>query len=124
MNADLKLQRKPGRRRKVTPVDNSLNQMTVHLPPGLVIALDSEVTQTAGGSRSELIREACQTYVAQRVEQREAQPLLLKMRTMTKEDRNKVMKSAAESMAEYYRTDPEIQEWQVLDGEDFYDLGE
>ena len=124
MNADLKLQRKPGRRRKVTPVDNSLNQMTVHLPPGLVIALDSEVTQTAGGSRCELIREACQTYVAQRVEQREAQPLLLKMRTMTKEDRNKVMKSTAESMAEYYRTDPEIQEWQVLDGENFYDLGE
>lgn len=124
MNADLKLQRKPGRPRKVSAVDNLLNQMTVHLPPGLVIALDSEVTQTAGGSRSELIREACQTYVAQRVEQREAQPLLLKMRTMTKEDRNKVMKSAAESMAEYYRTDPEIQEWQVLDGEDFYDLGE
>ena len=88
MNADLKLQRKPGRPRKVSAVDNLLNQMTVHLPPGLVIALDSEVTQTAGGSRSELIREACQTYVAQRVEQREAQPQLLKMRTMTKEDRN------------------------------------
>ncbi len=28
---------------------------------------------------------------------------------------------AAETLAEHYRTNPEIQEWQALDGEDFYD---
>ena len=34
------------------------------------------------------------------------------------------MTAAAESLAEYYRTDPEIMEWQALDTEDFYDIGD
>ena len=34
------------------------------------------------------------------------------------------MAAAAETLAEYYRTDPEMQEWQALDSEDFYDLEE
>ncbi len=124
MNADLKLPRKPGRPRKVSAAGHSLNQVTVHLPPELVVALDSELTFRAGTSRSELIREACQTYLAQRVELRQAQPLLHRMRTMSKEERAKVMETAAESMTEYYRTDPETMEWQALDGEDFHDSSE
>ena len=124
MNADHKLSRKPGRPRKVSAAGSSFNQVTVHLPPELVIALDSEVTLGAGTSRSELIREACQTYLAQRAEQRQTQPLLHRMRTMYKEERNKVMETAASSMTEYYRTDPEMVEWQALDGEDFYGSSE
>jgi len=54
------------------------------------------------------------------------QPLSLtrRMQDMSKEQRRKVMAGAAEKLAEYYRTDPEIQEWQALDGEDFYNAGD
>ena len=56
----------------------------------------------------------------------ERQPLFLaqRMRDMSKAQRREVMARAAEVLAEYYRTDPEIQEWQALDGEDFYDAGD
>ena len=50
--------------------------------------------------------------------------LTQRMRDLSKKERHKVMASAAETLAEYYRTDPEIQEWQALDGEDFYDAGD
>lgn len=40
---------------------------------------------------------------------------------MSKEERRKVMAAAAETLVEHYRTNPQIQEWQALDGEDFYD---
>ena len=43
------------------------------------------------------------------------------MRDMSTEERRKVMARAAETLVEHYRTDPEIQEWQALDGEGFYD---
>lgn len=54
------------------------------------------------------------------------QPLSLtrQMRDMSREERWNIMASAAETSAEYYRTDPEILEWQALDGEDFYDIGD
>ena len=46
------------------------------------------------------------------------------MGNMSREERRAVMVAAAEAMAGYYRADPEIWEWQTLDGEDFYDTGE
>ena len=55
-----------------------------------------------------------------------SQPLSLtrRMQNLSKEERRRVMATAAETLAEYYRTDPEIQEWQALDGEDFCDTGD
>ena len=50
--------------------------------------------------------------------------LTRRMQDLSKKERHKVMASAAETLAEYYRTDPEIQEWQALNGEDFYDAGD
>ena len=47
--------------------------------------------------------------------------LTRRMQDLSKEERRTVMASAAETLAEYYCTDPEVQEWQALDGEDFYD---
>lgn len=46
--------------------------------------------------------------------------LTRRMQDLSKKERHKVM-AAAETLAEYYRTDPEMQEWQALDGEDFSD---
>ncbi len=43
------------------------------------------------------------------------------MQAYTQEERQKVMKAAADTLADYYRTDPEIQEWQALDVENFCD---
>ena len=45
-----------------------------------------------------------------------------RMRTLSPEERSKVMAHAAEALASYYRTDPEIQEWQSLETEDFCDI--
>jgi len=73
-------------------------------------------------SRSEIIREAYQRYSERR--QPQAVSLTRQMHELSKEERAKVMAAAAETLAEYYRTDPEMQEWQALDSEDFYDLEE
>ncbi len=48
--------------------------------------------------------------------------LTRRMRALSKEERTKMMTTAAEALQGYYRTDPEVQEWQALDSEDFYDL--
>ena len=71
-----------------------------------------------------MIREACQQYLAQRNTQTQAQSLTRRMQDMSKDERQKVMAAAAQTLAEYYRTDPEMQEWQALDAEDFCDVGE
>ena len=75
-------------------------------------------------SRSELIREACQQYLEQSTTQVQSLSLTQRMQDMSKAERHKIMAAAADTLAEYYRTDPEIQEWQALDAEDFYDVGE
>ena len=75
-------------------------------------------------SRSELIREACQAYLTQHQEQAETISLTRRMQTFSKEERQKFMAAAAENLADYYRTDPEIQEWQALETEDFYDAAD
>ncbi len=116
--------KKPGRPRKTFSAGKPLNQVTVHLPPELVSALDREMGIAGIRSRSELIREACQTYLAQRKEHAQNQSLTQRMRDMSQSDRKAVMAAAASSLAEYYRTDPEIQEWQALDTEDFFDSGD
>lgn len=46
------------------------------------------------------------------------------MQDMSREERRAIVAAAAGTMAEYYRTDPEIREWQALDGEDFYDMSD
>ena len=46
------------------------------------------------------------------------------MQAYSKEERRAVMTKAAEALADYYRTDPEILEWQVLDTEGFCDDSE
>lgn len=48
--------------------------------------------------------------------------LTRRMRDLSKEERAKIMAGAAEALSEYYRTDPEVQDWQALDCDDFYDL--
>ncbi len=48
--------------------------------------------------------------------------LTRRVRDLSKEERVKIMMAAAEALSVYYRTDPEVQEWQALDCEDFYDL--
>ena len=117
-------QKKPGRPRKITSHGSALNQVTVHLPPELVAALDGEINTLGLRSRSELIREACQSYLEQRQKQAQTVSLTRRMRNMSKEERAKIMTAAAEALTEYYRTDPEVQEWQALDAEDFYDIGD
>ncbi len=47
-----------------------------------------------------------------------------RMCDLSQEDRAKIMAAAADMLSEYYRTDPEMQEWQALDSVDFYDLEE
>jgi metal-responsive CopG/Arc/MetJ family transcriptional regulator len=113
--------KKPGRPRKLTAYGSALNQVTVHLPPELVAALDSELNALGLKSRSELIREVCQSYLAQRQQHTQTLSLTRRMRDLSKEERAKIMAAAAVSLSEYYHTDPEIQEWQALDTEDFYD---
>jgi len=51
------------------------------------------------------------------------EPLSLtrQMRDMTPEQRREIMRTAAEMLADYYRTDPEVLEWCGLDAEKFYD---
>ena len=53
-----------------------------------------------------------------------SQPLspIRRMQDLPIRERRKVMATAAEALADYYRTDPEIKEWQALDGEDFCDI--
>ena len=48
--------------------------------------------------------------------------LARQMQAYTREELQKVMKAAADTLADYYRTDPEMQEWQALEAEDFYDV--
>ena len=67
-----------------------------------------------------MIREACQAYLVQQQAQAETVSLARRMQTFSREERRKVMSAAAETLSEYYRTDPEIQEWQALETEDFY----
>ena len=55
-----------GRPKKRQPTQAHLNQITVHLPPDLVSALDHELAPLGMRSRSELIREACQAYLEER----------------------------------------------------------
>ena len=115
--------KKPGRPKKKQHSHSHLNQITVHLPPDLVSALDNELVPLGMRSRSELIREACQTYLDLHKEKAEPPSLTRRMQTFSKEERRKTMAAAAETLAEYYRSDPEMQEWQALDTEDFYDVG-
>lgn len=114
--------KKPGRPRKEDRLGSQLNQITVHLPPEMVSALDEELNGSGMRSRSEIIREACHTYLSQRKEQAQSLSITQRMKGFSKEERRKVMTAAAATLAEYYRTDPEIREWQALDGEDFYDV--
>ena len=50
--------------------------------------------------------------------------LTRRMRDLSKEERAKIMAAAADMLSEHYCTDPEIQEWQALDAEDFYVIGD
>ena len=115
--------KKPGRPKKKQPSASALGQITVHLPPELVLALDNELVPLGMRSRSELIREACQTYLTQHKDRIETVSLTQRMRALSKEERQKIMASAAEAMGDYYRTDPEMREWHTLDAEDFLDEG-
>lgn len=49
--------------------------------------------------------------------------LARQMQAYTREERQKMMKAAADNLADYYRTDSEMQEWQALDADDFCDDG-
>lgn len=113
--------KKAGRPKKKQSPTASLGQITVHLPPELVSALDSELVPLGMRSRSELIREACLTYLAQHKERAETISLTRRMRALSKEERQQIMASAAETLGDYYRTDPEMREWHALDGEAFLD---
>ncbi len=115
--------KKRGRPRKKQPSAPSLGQITVHLPPELVSALDNELIFLGMRSRSELIREACQAYLTQHKDRVETLSLTQRMRTLSKEERQQIMASAAETLGDYYRTDPEILEWHALDGEEFLEEG-
>ncbi len=46
--------------------------------------------------------------------------LTRRMRDMTPEQRRKIMRTAAETLADYYRTDPEVLEWLALDTKEIY----
>ena len=87
------------------------------------MALDQELAPLGMRSRSELIREACQTYLTQHKDRAETLSLTRRMRTLSKEERKQIMASAAETMGDYYRSNPEMREWHALDGEDFLDEG-
>ena len=113
--------KKPGRPKKTQTQTPHLNQITVHLPPELVSALDHELVPRGLRSRSELIREACQAYLEPPREPAEAVSLARRMQTFSREERRKAMSAAAETLTDYYRTNPEMQEWQALETEDFYD---
>lgn len=112
--------RKPGRPKKQQPPKSQLNQITVHLPPELVSALDHALEPRGMRSRSELIREACQAYLEQPREPVETVSLARRMQTFSREERRKVMSAAAEALVDYYQTDPEILEWQALETEGPY----
>lgn len=116
--------KKPGRPKKRQPQKLQLNQITVHLPPELVSALDNELEPRGMRSRSELIREACQSYLKPRQEPAETLPLARRMQTFTLEERRRVMTAAAETLVDYYQTDPDMQEWQALEIEDFHDAAD
>ena len=113
--------KKPGRPRKAQTQTPHLNQITVHLPPELVSALDHELAPRGLRSRSELIREACQAYLVPQQAQAETVSLARRMQTFSREERRKVMSAAAEALVDYYQTDPEILEWQALETEGLYD---
>ena len=113
--------KKPGRPKKTRTQTPHLNQITVHLPPELVSALDQALEPKGMRSRSELIREACQAYLQPRPELTQTLSLARRMQTFSREERQKVMAAAAETLGDYYRTDPEMQEWQALETEDFSD---
>ena len=111
--------KKPGRPPKRQPLESSFNQITVHLPPELVSALDKELEPRGLRSRSELIREACHSYLKTAPDTQDVS-LARRMLSFTREERQRVMAAAAETLSQYYRTDPEMQEWQALETEDFH----
>jgi Arc/MetJ-type ribon-helix-helix transcriptional regulator len=119
VNAALK---KPGRPRKSQTVEPQFHQITVHLSLELVSALDDEKAARGLQSRSELIREACRHYLEQRKGEKKDVSATQRMRNLSAPERRAIIANAAEMLAEYYRTDPEIAEWQALDGEDVYDI--
>ena len=47
--------------------------------------------------------------------------LVRQMQTYSQEERRAVMAAAADTLANYYRTDPEMQEWQALETEECCD---
>lgn len=113
--------KRPGRPRKARATKGALNQITVHLSPELVRALDDETSTLGMRSRSELIREACQRYLEQRHEEGRTVSMTRRMRTLSPEERRRAMATAADALANYYRTDPEIADFHALDGEGVYD---
>ncbi len=65
MNETPVTKRRPGRPRKRSPRGPQYDPITVQLPPDLVTALDA-ATEAAGlDSRSEVIRQACRSYLKQ-----------------------------------------------------------
>ena len=61
--------------------------------------------------------------LTQRKQHTQKLSLTQRMGNMSQVERRAVMATAAETFSEYYRTDPEVQEWQALDAVDFYDSG-
>ncbi len=116
--------KKPGRPKKKQTQAPHLNQITVHLPPELVSALDYALEARGVRSRSELIREACQAYLKPHAGPAETVSLARQMQTFSREERQKMMSAAAAALSEYYQADPEMQEWQALEAEDFHDAAD
>lgn len=116
--------KKSGRPRKVHLRKNQLNQITVHLSPELVQALDDETMTLGLRSRSELIREACQAYLEQHHDERRTLSMTQRMRGLSAEERRRLMAQAADALADYYKSDPEIAAFHALDGERVYDAAE
>jgi hypothetical protein len=55
-------------------------------------------------------------------EERSDEKTTHEMQSLSAPERRAVMSRAAATLANYYRTDPEIAEWQALDGEIVYDF--
>lgn len=114
--------KKSGRPRKTLTTKSPLNQITVHLSPELVRALDDEMDTQGMRSRSELIRAACQLYLTQKHQEEQSLSMTRRMRDLSPEQRRQVMAQAADALSDYYRTDPEIAQFHALDGESVYDV--
>ncbi len=116
--------KKAGRPRKTQTSPRLSNQITVHLPPDLVAALDGAMAAQGMRSRSELIREACQSYLQQKKQDAQALSMTHRMRSLSPEERRAAMTRAAAALTDYYRTDPEIAELHTWDGEKVFDVAE